>query len=173
MSDLKVPARNNFTLEELKDALEEENGQVIQTDWVKNPNYEEEYKAWRADPKGDNYPSYYIKDKNGDFVVDEEKLVTLGERGDSWWHEPDDYLHNFGHFKSRDSWNLGDGHECGIVFEHVESGRLFRKTGWYSSWDSGEWDGPLTEVEAVEYTSFKYRDLSSEKVHEYPLHVKE
>lgn len=37
-------------------------------------------------------------------------------------------------------------------------GQLFRKYGYYNSWDTPEWDGRLVEVVAKEVTVIKYID---------------
>lgn len=54
----------------------------------------------------------------------------------------------------------GEGHG-----EYIESiievdGRLFRKTGYYMSYDGSTWDGDLEEVEAYEKTVIDYRPVS-------------
>jgi hypothetical protein len=49
-----------------------------------------------------------------------------------------------------------DGSDQWILFK--VGGQLFRKYGYYSSWDSPEWDGKLVEVVPREVTVIKYID---------------
>lgn len=49
-----------------------------------------------------------------------------------------------------------NGGEQWLLFR-VE-GQLFRKYGYYNSWDSPEWDGKLVEVVQREVTVIKYID---------------
>lgn len=51
----------------------------------------------------------------------------------------------------------GDGAEMFLVFS--VGGRLFQITGYYSSYDSSSWDGPLVEVEPYEKTVVRYRKV--------------
>jgi hypothetical protein len=46
----------------------------------------------------------------------------------------------------------GGDHEmrCVLQVGHGNDARYFLKTGLYNSWDTSEWDGPLTEVVAQE-----------------------
>lgn len=94
--------------------------------------------------------------------VDDE-AEDFDEIYDDWHDSVDEFfyeggdLEGFGNFKIVASWNLGDGHEQGTVFQH-ESGRFFKVTGWYSSWDTGEWE-TVEEVEPYEVTKIRYRKV--------------
>src|ERR1700755_2572521 len=53
------------------------------------------------------------------------------------------------------TWNFGDRHERGIIFTLTDPtqswlSRHFEMSGYYSSWGSSDWEGPLREVVAVE-----------------------
>lgn len=65
------------------------------------------------------------------------------------------YIPGLGFFRMVGNGNLGDGHEAWALVEH-ESGRLFRIGGWYSSWDSGEWN-ECVEVEVAEVKVVRYK----------------
>ena len=108
-----------------------------------------------------------LEDENSEYYgYDMSDLV--GEQSEEFFYEGG-FVANFGYFKPVGSWNLGDGHERGVVFEHQGTGRFFRKTGWYSSWDSGDWDGDMEEVEPVQVTITRYKSKSSGEVYEYPI----
>jgi hypothetical protein len=49
----------------------------------------------------------------------------------------------------------GGGDYMDVVFKVGD--QLFKKTGYYNSWDSNEWDGGLEEVESYEEVVVKYR----------------
>lgn len=51
----------------------------------------------------------------------------------------------------------GGGDYMDVVFRVGD--QLFRKQGFYNSWDSNEWDGGLEEVEPYEETVVKYRAI--------------
>lgn len=91
-----------------------------------------------------------------DFDEAEEKWE---EARDEFFYEAGE-LPGFGLFNSVAQWNMGDGHEQGIVVKHEESGRFFKITGYYSSWDSSDWD-ELEEVEPYEVTKIRYRKVKS------------
>jgi hypothetical protein len=62
----------------------------------------------------------------------------------------------FGEVKKVDAWGgEGDGATIFLVVEC--DGRLFEKTGYYSSWDSSQMDGDLVEVEAYKKEVTRYR----------------
>lgn len=65
-------------------------------------------------------------------------------------------VEGLGSFLPVDSWNLGDGREMGEVVKHVESGKLFMRTGYYSSWDSSEWGTGWVEAKPYTYTETRY-----------------
>lgn len=106
----------------------------------------------------------------------EELLEKINSFDENEWYESGreygepEYLGDFfyqggtvpgmGEFRVVASWNLGDGHEQGVVFEHEESGRFFRATGWYSSWDTGEWQ-EMDEVEPYQKVVTRYRKVES------------
>lgn len=79
------------------------------------------------------------------------------------------FIQGLGTFTVLDSGNLGDGHDAWTLFKHEESGRLFRVGGWYSSWDSGEWN-ECVEVEPAEVHVVRYKPLGApdSKVYENP-----
>ncbi|AXG66283.1 hypothetical protein SEA_ANNADREAMY_198 [Streptomyces phage Annadreamy] len=54
------------------------------------------------------------------------------------------------------------GHEGGGDYMHVVfriGDQLFRKTGYYNSWDANDWDGEIEEVEPYEVTVVRYREV--------------
>lgn len=54
----------------------------------------------------------------------------------------------------------GESHDgCTIYVVVKADGRLFRKTGTYSSWDSTFWDGPVQEVEEFERVVTDFRPI--------------
>ena len=63
-----------------------------------------------------------------------------------------------GTFRVLAQWCGGDGHEQGVVTEHVDSGVILMATGTYSSWDSSDWDGGLIEAEAFTFTETRYKE---------------
>ena len=86
------------------------------------------------------------------------------DKYDEWEAECDEFFYgsgnlgDFGNFKSVARWSYGDGQEQGVVFQH-ESGRYFKVTGYYSSWDSSTWD-ELHEVEPYEVVKIRYRKVN-------------
>jgi hypothetical protein len=52
----------------------------------------------------------------------------------------------------------GEGDYMDVVFKIGD--QLFRKTGFYNSWDSNDWDGSLEEVEPYEVMVTKYKAKS-------------
>lgn len=99
-----------------------------------------------------------------DFDADTDDFENAEEE---WYENRDEFFYEagelpgFGLFKNVAQWNMGDGHECGTVFQHVESGRFFKAVGWYSSWDSGSTYETLEEVEPYEVTKIRYRKVSN------------
>jgi len=171
-------SRNDFTPEELDKAMSE--GQTVDTPIIRNKNYDEESKAWFAkygllkyrtpeyDAAQKLRPNYFVLDEDGNYQYEEEKLVPMKD-GDQGYYDLPEYLHGFGHLKEIDSGNLGDGHEAWVLFEHVESGRLFRKEGWYSSWDDGGFDeGKLEEVAPAEVKVVRYKSIKSGTIFDNP-----
>ncbi|AXH49315.1 hypothetical protein HWB76_gp086 [Streptomyces phage Blueeyedbeauty] len=51
----------------------------------------------------------------------------------------------------------GQGENMWVVFRIGD--QLFRKYGYYSSWDGSDWDGDLEEVEPYEVTVVRYREV--------------
>src|SRR6478752_9466588 len=86
------------------------------------------------------------------------------------FHYEGGMLPGLGTFKHIASWNLGDGNETGYVTRHEESGRLYRKTGTYSSWDATYWEeGDFDEVEPREVTVTRYVSKDTGKVFNDPV----
>lgn len=50
----------------------------------------------------------------------------------------------------------GQGDDYWVVFKTVETGQFWRVDGWYASYDGGELDGELYEVEPKEVTVTQY-----------------
>lgn len=88
-------------------------------------------------------------------------------------HEPDEEdPHGYGELYDGDklgpyplriqrSWNFGDGGQQGIIFTLTDPvqgfyQRHFQITGYYSSWGSSDWDGPLEEMVAIEQLTVFY-----------------
>jgi hypothetical protein len=175
IEELDLGVRLDFTLNELKRAFEvdydigEEDEDGYQITYGKLVDYlypprddidEEGYSLTETHEDGrKKYLGYEFKDRDPIGF----RFKSTGEFGYTGG-----VLLNFGTFKLITSGDLGDGHDAWALFEHVESGRLFLNTGWYSSWDSGEmndWD----EVEPVEQTVLRYKPLGSDKVFDNPV----
>lgn len=62
-------------------------------------------------------------------------------------------------FVAREGGTEGDGDHMEVVFKVGD--QLFRKTGYYNSWDSNDWETGynLDEVEAYEKTVTAYRSI--------------
>lgn len=76
------------------------------------------------------------------------------------------FLPGLGHFSMIDNGHLGDGHEAWALVEH-ESGRLFRISGWYSSWGESGWDH-CSEVVPAEVKVVRYQDVKTGEVFDNP-----
>lgn len=75
-------------------------------------------------------------------------------------------LEGFGKFTPYDSqprnyWDEGD---CWYVLKHVESGRLFFRTGEYTSYDGFDWGVGVKEVTKTEVTVPAYMNTSGDIV---------
>lgn len=149
LDEFVFETRNDFTVKELESVLRSGEEVQVYERYRENENY-------GTQPDG-SWTPYYSDELIG---------IELTEIED--FHYEGGKIQGFGTFKAVGRWNLGDGHECGVVWKHEESGRHFRQSGWYSSWDSGDWDGDLEEVEAVEVTVTRYKSKSG-TVYEYPI----
>lgn len=157
--------RTDFTDQELWDHIQSGDAQTVYQENAVNPFYDEERKKWvAAGHPRDAIPSYSLKDDEGNAIIISEQLSELEE-----FYYEGGYVHGFGEFEMIDNGNLGDGHDAWALVKHVETGRLFRMGGWYSSWDSGEWN-ELVEVEPARQTVQRYKPLgtSDDKAFEYP-----
>lgn len=112
-----------------------------------------------------------VAERDEPFTVEElgEKLAELFEKGDNdadspWcetWHsfeylkDDEGNIEGFGKAEFVESYGgEGMGDERWIVFKVGD--RMFRKNGYYSSWDGSSWDGELEEVEPREVTVTQY-----------------
>jgi hypothetical protein len=74
------------------------------------------------------------------------------------WHEANEALSYggtlstpLGEFKAvAEEGGEGQGEDIWFVFRVVDTGQLFKKSGYYASHYGTDWDGPLEEVHAVE-----------------------
>lgn len=94
------------------------------------------------------------------FSEDDEYGYEEYAGGGAWmelYYEGDRPLKTpFGEVKKVDSWGgEGDGAATYLVVEC--DGRLFQKTGYYSSWGESSMDGRLSEVEAFTKPVTRYR----------------
>lgn len=125
------------------------------------------------------------KDERGAPIVAETKVVTrdnilededyamydfddLAMEQGSEFHYEGGYLADWGYFKIVDSGHLGDGKEAWVMWEHVDSGRLFRRGGYYSSWGESGWDDEIVEVVPAEVKVQRYRPIDGGKPFDYP-----
>lgn len=91
----------------------------------------------------------------------------------SFWDEPDSdwfktsnaeelkrFKQRFGAYpEPAANWGgQGDGAAMGAVIKIGD--RYFKRTGYYSSWDSSEYDSTVEEVEPYEKTVIRYRSKS-------------
>lgn len=74
----------------------------------------------------------------------------------SWNKDRPIVVEDLGTFWSVDEWNLGDGREMGEVVKHEESGKFFMRTGYYSSWDSSDWETGWLEAKPYEFVETRY-----------------
>lgn len=51
----------------------------------------------------------------------------------------------------------GDGATCWVVFKL--NGHLYRKDGYYSSWDDNDWDGDLYKVREIQVMRTEYEPI--------------
>lgn len=167
-----------FTVADLENALDVEKSEVTVPRYYLNDEYLGE--SW-ADADGGSLSVWSAKkDENGRPVI--MKMVTVSVDDDDYDELIDevrdnlsDFYYQGGHvpgigdFEVVDQGNLGDGHEAWCLLKHVESGRLFRKDGYYSSWDAGTvLDGDLVEVVEAEVKVVRYRPISGGKPFDYP-----
>ena len=180
---VNIETRNDFTIGELEDAIHE--GQSVETTYVPNPDYDEQLRAHQehrtkvyAAHKGDytriheemkngpQYPYRYLTDPNGGFLVESVEIVDEPV-GEDFYNEPDT-IPGIGHFEQVTGGNLGDGQPMWSVIRHKESGRTFIKWGYYSSWDASDFDGELVEVEPVQVTVTRYKNVKDGTVYTDP-----
>lgn len=111
----------------------------------------------------DDLNSYLFNEPDKDDFESEEAYDAAYEK---WEEDHDEFFYEggelgkFGTFKEVASWNGGDGHEMGRVFQHEESGRFFKAVGYYSSWDASEWE-ELYECEPYEVVKTRYRKVKA------------
>jgi hypothetical protein len=80
-------------------------------------------------------------------VVDEVWRFGPVERTDFEYIADDDY------------WDGGEDRYQGRVFKELSTGKLYKVSGYYSSWDGTQWDD-VEEVEAVEKKVIVYEAIS-------------
>jgi hypothetical protein len=88
--------------------------------------------------------------------VDEDFHEDMREAILDMWREVQTPI---GTFKSVTNWNLGDGHDMGLVAQHVETGMYILLEGTYSSWDGSEYDR-VSVAEPYTFTETRYRAVS-------------
>ena len=94
-----------------------------------------------------------LPDVEGDELIDEFRDEVLYMWRDSVTVE------GLGEFTKLAEWSGGDGHEQGIVVQHVPTGIILMFLGVYSSWDSSSWDD-IVEAEPFEFRETRYREVT-------------
>ncbi len=153
IENFSLDARNDFTLKELTEAIER--SEEIQVNYTYPPTDHD----GKGHSKTETYP-----DGNRPLYIgyEDREKDPIGYR----LHEPEDLgyegalLKGFGTFTSVDSGNLGDGHEAWQILKHEESGRFFRISGYYSSWDGGAMDD-WSEVVPVQVNLVRFADINT------------
>lgn len=115
-------------------------------------NPEEDYDSWGefSEEVGQTYD--FLKNADGSYVRSPEtnRLVRV-ERD-----EPGHLIPNIGRAVLVESrGGEGQGDEYWFVFKIIDSSggeRLFKRLGWYASYDGGHYEGPTVEVRPVEKT---------------------
>lgn len=148
--DFVLETRNDFTVLEFEDALNSGEEIAVHTSYKPNKN------------AGRQNDGTYVP-----YFSDEVVGYELYEVEDPYYEGVT--LQGFGTFEVINTGNLGDGHEAWSVLRHNESGRLFRRSGYYSSWDGGDWDGDLVEVEPVQVTVTRFKPLDEDKPFSCPV----
>lgn len=171
----EIKTKNDFTLTELLEAIGGNSGWTEVTYEMEDSDFTRKYYDY---PEVTTTTSRYAakKDDKGNPIIvsvvnhnpdDEDYDEDEAQDNYSDWSYEGGYVYPLGYFRVIDSGNLGDGHEAWALFEHVESGRLFRNGGWYSSWDSGEMD-EWDEVEPAEVKVVRYKSKTTDTIYEYP-----
>lgn len=172
---MTTESRDDFTVAELDEALDGDHSEGYwKVEYKTKPLYIEKYNAgptttsrFSAERDEQGFPirasATFVSPDDEDFDEDE---VT--EQTEEFWYEGG-YVSGIGYFKMLANGNLGDGHEAWAVIEHQGSGRTFRKSGYYSSWESGTvLDSDLIEVVPAEVKVVRYRPIDGGEVFENP-----